>query len=303
MRIYTLLLSYLLLGCFFVNAADKNEPNPLPQSPDSEIYLFDLSFSQGQYQLSNGINTSNNIGYDNQPFFTDNSDSFLFVSMQDGKQTDVYEYHLNSQKTIQLTHTSQNEYSPKSYDNNSSITYVNEGDNPYQTVWLQNRKTANKSWLLNSKEPVGYYAANAKTSDVLFWSRYGWSVQFLNSKHDINRYISGNALPSSPQQIPNSNKFSFVHRQVNSEMWIKAFNPKDFSITPIAPLPGSNYDYTWAPNGDILLIERNQLLIWPHQHKGNSWRKGQDLSGYFTGKAGRLSVSADGKKIALVENR
>jgi len=150
---------------------------------------------------------------------------------------------------------------------------------------------------------VGYYATNEKTSDVLFWSRYGWSVQYLNLEKNMARFVSGNALPSSPQRVPNSDLFSFVHRQTNSEVWIKVFDPKDFSITPIAPIYDSNYEYSWAPNGDILRFNDNRIQVWPRGNKGYRWLDGQDLSGYFKGKAGRIKVSNGGKFIAVVENK
>jgi len=295
-------LATLLLAVTLTITAEDEPAQPV-SPPDTEVHLFNLGVKDGRYVLMNGHNISNNLGYDNQPYFTDENKSVLFVSVRDGKQSDVYEYDLKSEKTQQITKTPHSEYSPKTYANNSAITFVSEGGNPYQSVWKQERKTGESRWLLNSKEPVGYYSANHQTGDVLFWSRYGWSVQYLNIKRDEGRFVSGNALPSSPQQIPNSDKFSFAHRQSNSEVWIKAFDPKDFSITPIAPIYGPNYEYTWAPNGDILRIEDNQLFVWPYKSKGYRWQKEQDLSKYFKGEATRMAISPNGKYIALVENK
>jgi hypothetical protein len=241
------------------------------------------------------------LGYDNQPFFTKNNESLLFVSNRDGKQTDIYEYYLKTNNTNQLTKTTYNEYSPKTV-NDTNISYVNEGGNPYQSVWQLNRTTGESSWLLNSKEPVGYYSASSETGDVLFWSRYGWSIQYLNIKQDKVRFVSGNAIPSSPQRIPNSDKFSFVHRQTNGEVWIKSFNPNNFAITPLASIEGENYDYTWAPNGDILRVEQKTLFVWSSKNKDNGWEIGPNLSEYFEGSISRLAISPNGKKIALVEN-
>ena len=299
---FQLLLSSVLLVSTTATAQSNNQQEILPP-PDSEIHLFELSNKDGKYNLSSGVNISNNSGYDNQPFFTENSDSLLFVSNRDGKQTDVYEYHLTSNKTSQITKTPHNEYSPKTIENSSRISFVSEGGNPYQSVWTMDKNTGESRWLLNSKEPVGYYSANSKTGDVLFWSRYGRSVQYLNLNKNQERFVSGHAIPSSPQQIPNSDNFSFVHRQANGEAWIKSFDPKSFSITPIAPINGTNYDYTWTPTGDILRIENNQLFVWSNKSFDTHWQLAQDLSQQFKGKLSRLAVSADGAKIALVENR
>jgi len=106
----------------------------------------------------------------------------------------------------------------------------------------------------------------------------------------------------TPQQIPNSDEFSFVHRQTNGQVWIKAFDPKNFSIRPIAPIFDTNHEYGWAPNGDIFRFDDNQLYIWPAGNKGFSWQKGPDLKGLIKGEMGRLAVSHDGQKIAVVES-
>ena len=274
-----------------------------PAVPNREIHLFDLTLKDGEYTLTNGANITNHQGYDNQPYFTPQSEALLYVSDRDGKQTDVYEYTIKTKKTAQLTDTPHSEYSPKPVGDTGNVSFVSEGYNPYQSVWQLDVKTGEQSWLLNSKEPVGYYQYNDSTGDVLFWSRYGWSVQYLNVKTDQNRFVSGNAIPSTPQQIPNSDRFSFVHRQTNGQVWIKAFDPKEFSITHIAPIFDDNYDYGWAPNGDILRFDDNKLSVWPVGNKGYSWQQGQDLSQLIAGQIGRLTVSLDGSKIALVESK
>ncbi len=267
---------------------------------DSEIYLFDLTIEKGQYQLTNGRNISNNDDYDNQPYFMPTNDSVLFTSSRDGQQTDIYQFNIKSNQLTQLTETEHSEFSPKPVGKTGNISFVSEGFNPYQSVWQLNRKTNEQSWLLNSKEPVGYYHYDATTSNVLFWSRYGWSVQYLNLEKNINRFVSGHALPSSPQQIPNSDRFSFVHRQTNGMAWIKAFDPNDFSITPIAPIFDDNYEYAWAPNGDILWFNNGKLMVWPSSKTAGRWVEQQNVSQLISGILGRLSVSSDGKYIAIV---
>jgi hypothetical protein len=297
-------LSLFTAGLLLSNPVFSEDEEPEQSAlPDTEIHLFDLSLGKEGYVLSNGKNISNNLGYDNQPFFTPQSKTLLFASMRDGKQIDIYEYHLKSAKTQQITATDFMEYSPKSSADNKTITFVRDGENPDQTVWKMDRKSGKYSWAINSKEPVGYYHINHETGDVLFWSRYGWNVSYLNLKRDEGRFVMGNAIPSTPKQIPNGNNFSFVHRQTNSEVWIKAFNPTDFSITPIAPLYGTNYDYAWAPNGDIFWMNENILFVAKKEKSCSGWEKIKDFKSYFKGKISRLAISPNGKYIALVENR
>ena len=277
-----------------------NEETKPQFAADSEIYLFDLTLNNGVYTLKNAQNISNNSDYDSQPYFMPDSNHLLFSSSRDGKQTDIYEYNLLTQKTIQLTDTKHSEFAPKPVGKTGDVSFVSEGFNPYQSVWKLDRKTGKQSWLLNSKEPVGYYQLDEPSGDVIFWSRYGWSIQYLNIKDNVNRFVTGNALPSTPQKIPESNRFSFVHRQTNSMLWIKSFDPQLFSITHVAPIYGNNYEYGWAPNGDILRFENNKLFVWPKNNKEVNWLVGQDLSTMVKGDISRITISNNGKYLALV---
>lgn len=295
-KIKNLLLTLPLL---FIHTIVFAEEKPR-FGPNSEIYLFELVHKDGVYSVKNGRNISNNDDYDSQPYFTPDGNAILFASARDGKQTDIYEYDIKSQKISQVTDTEHSEFSPKPVGSSGNVSFVSEGFNPYQTVRYLDRKTGEHKWLINSKEPVGYYQYDEPTGDVLFWSRYGWSVQYLNVKENQNRFVSGHAVPSTPQKIPDSNRFSFVHRQTNGMMWIKAFDPKHFSITHIAPVFDANHDYAWAPNGDILRFDGTKLSVWPAGNKGYNWSSGQELSSLVKGKLGRLAISDDGKYLALV---
>ncbi len=304
MLIKNILFAVGLVVCSTLIAKDddgvEEEQQQLP--PETEVHLFELDRSNGRYNLSNGKNISNNKGYDNQPYFTSDNKKVLYVSMRDEKQTDIYQYDLKKNKSIRLTNSTFSEYSPKTLDKNESITFVSEGGDPDQSVWQMNIKTSKYSWILNTKEPVGYYHVNQSNNDILFWSRYGWSLQYSNVANNVSRFVIGNAIPSSPQQVPNSNQFSFVHRQTNGEIWIKAFDPSDFSITPLAPIPGHNYEYAWSPNGDMLRVEKNILYAWKGSADKSGWQKQQNLRHYFKGQISRLAVSSNQKYIALVEN-
>ncbi|GLX82168.1 TolB-like translocation protein [Thalassotalea eurytherma] len=293
-------LIFVMTGLLLAFSITSHGQNSKKFAADSEIYLFDLTIEKGQYQLTNGRNISNNDDYDNQPYFMTTNDSVLFTSSRDGLQTDIYQFNIKSNQLTQLTETEHSEFSPKPVGKTGNISFVSEGFNPYQSVWQLNRKTNEQSWLLNSKEPVGYYHYDATTSNVLFWSRYGWSVQYLNLEKNINRFVSGHALPSSPQQIPKSDRFSFVHRQTNGMVWIKAFDPNEFAITPIAPIFDDNYEYAWAPNGDILRFNNGKLMVWSSSKTAGRWVEQQNVNQLISGSLGRLSVSSDGKYIAIV---
>src|ERR1051326_3706045 len=84
------------------------------QLPDTDIFLASIKKSKdGKMAFSKPKNITNRKGYDNQPYFTPDGKSILYVSVQDEKQqADIYSYNLNSHKSIPVTKTEESEYSP-----------------------------------------------------------------------------------------------------------------------------------------------------------------------------------------------
>ncbi len=289
---------FFLLGNFHLITAhaENNKPPPIP---DTEIYLFDVVYQGKTIQLKNATNISNHAGYDNQPFFTPDDHSVLFASERDGKQTDIYEYFIANGNLKQITHTAFMEYSPMTSADNQSITFVRDGENPNQTIWKMDRQTGKSVWAIHSLEPVGYYAFGHSGDEVLFWSRYGFNVTYLNLNKKTEFFVSGHAIPSSPKLIPNSHEFSFVHRQTNETVWIKTFNPETKSISPILPVNGTNFDYCWTPKGNLLRTEGTVLYLG---NIINGWAKIADFKHFKLHRITRLALSSDGKKLAVVDN-
>ena len=213
MRALTI-IPFLLLVPFNVLAADER---PKATFPETEIFVFDLDLAADENVVSNGINATSREGYDNQPYFTKDSKSFLY-SRGDDYQTDVYEYFLESGESKQITDSTATEFSPTPTPDNTGISFVSDRN---ASVWLAKRESPNEpQWLIessNNREPIGYYAWNHVNGDLLYWSQYGFSVTLINAEKGTYHFVSGHAVPSTPQLIPGTNNFSFVHRQTNGQ--------------------------------------------------------------------------------------
>ena len=283
-------------------AAHDTDPRPKANLPETEIFLFDLELGDAP-TLSNGRNVTARGGYDNQPSFTLDSATFLY-SRGDEYQTDIWEYDLSTNSARQITQTDTNEFSPVASPDNQTISYVNDGLAAAQNVMYIRRDASTiETKLLPAtalREPVGYYSWNPETDDVLFWSRYGFNVTLARKNASETTYISGDAVPSTPYVIPGSeNKFSFVHRQGNGQVWIKELDPVTKAVRPLTPVKGSNANYGWTPDGAILMIEDDVLYHW-REGSDEGWVKIADLSEFNVKGANRLAVSPDGTKLAVV---
>ena len=253
------------------NGQDADEKAPSQSLPETEIYLFAYDPEAGDDALSSGTNTTRRAGYDNQPYFTPAGKTFLY-SRGDGIQTDIWEYEIATGAHTQITSTEKSEYSPTPSPDGRTISMVYERNN---SIWHVDRDAAVAPvWTLKNagvEEPVGYFARNHETGDILFWSRYGYSVSLTHSEKPALHFVTGHAVPATPHVIPGTNYFSFVHRQDNEEVWIKSLDPETRAVRPLTPIVGSNANYTWTPDGSILQIEGAVLYRW---RKGDAdWQR------------------------------
>ena len=171
-----------------------------------------------------------------------------------------------------------------------------------RSIWELSRDAPDEPrWLLEAArvdEPVGYFARNHRSGDVLFWSRYGYNVALSHVGEPRYHFVSGHAVPASPHLIPGSTEFSFVHRQTNEEVWIKAVDPDTRAVRPLTPIVGSNANYAWTPDGAILQIEGTVLHRW--REGADGWEAISDLADHGLASAYRIAVSPDGARVAVV---
>ncbi len=266
----------------------------------TEIYLFDLKKSDNTYTISNPINISNNEGYDNQPSFTEDGTSILFTSTRDG-QTDIARYDLDEKYRVWVTDTEVNEYSPAPYI----------GKKKYFTcVRFENEDQLLYKYSYSSKEPevlipnlkVGYYVWFNKNIVITYVIGEIESLQVSNFKHKIKYPIEQN-IGRSINKIPNpysigKDKISYVSKSHG--------NPEIYEIDPLSSestylidaVEGSE-DMTWTINGAILMAKEDVIYKF-HPKKDDGWKPILIESNIPLKNITRLTVSPNGKKIALV---
>ena len=134
--------------------------------PESDIWLFEIDVTDKAILLKKGLNATNNPGYDNQPFFTNDNRQMLFTSIRDGVQSDIYEFDLRAKKTSQITNTKVSEYSPMVTPDLSFISVVVVEPDSVQRIWKfrkSNKKNevaiteAQQQLVDASLDSVGYY--------------------------------------------------------------------------------------------------------------------------------------------------
>lgn len=273
--------------------------------PECDIFLFELGGNNQSPKIKLVGNITDRPGYDNQPWFTPNSQSVLYTANGKPDRTDVFEYFIEEAETRQVTDSINQEYSPQISPDNQTLSYVTDGATANQSVWSMKRDGSQESWLmqhLGEREPVGYYSWNHANGYILFWSRYGFNIRLIHQDRRVSHYVAGNTPPASPWIIPNTEKFSFVHQQANGQIWIKELEPESRAIRPLVMIQGTNNNYGWAPDQSIYIIQQDELFRWNGyaDDAKQSWESVATLDAFGIQNATRINVSPDGTKLAIV---
>lgn len=270
------------------------------QTSDSEIFLFSIGKKDGKMTFSGGENISNSKGYDNQPSFSLDNNSILFTSNRRENNFDIYEYSLANKKINPIITSDDGEYTAKESDKNT-ITFVREGEGQLMTVINFDRNSKKETFAFKIKEPIAYYAFNSK-GDALVWIRYAFMMHFVNTEKSINNYVADYVQPSVPHLIPKTDNFSFMVRHPDDSLWIKEFNSTIQAVRPIVQTKDSKKDYAWMPDGSLLIGSGSKLFRFDEK-ADKDWNLLMDLNSFGIKDISRISVSPNGKHLALVSNQ
>ncbi|WP_425390525.1 TolB family protein [Ekhidna sp.] len=259
--------------------------------PSTEIYVMDLRRSPEGLLIEKPQNISNNEGYDNQPSFWVDGESVLYARTING-QTDVARYYFDSKNTLIISDTKQgSEYSPTPMPD-SRISSIRLDTTGLQLLYAYKFDGSNEVLVPDLK--IGYHAWIDADRIVAFVLGEPATMQIVNTKSG-EATVVGEKIGRSLHKIPDSKDFSYLDK--SSEKWvIKRMNPASKESAEITTTIGKGEDYCWTPKGEILMADGAKLFVWS---ENSEWKQFADLSKLGITSITRLSVSPDGKKLAI----
>ena len=300
--------------------------------PDTDIWLFDLSQKGDSFKLSNGINITNRPGYDNQPSFSPDNKSVYYTSYRDG-QSDIYQYNIAAKTTKQFTATPESEYSPAVTPDGKFVSVVRVEKDSTQRLWKFPLKGGPPVLVFKNIDSIGYYcwvnkneltlfllgnpeklvtafaADDSKKKSGLITMKGGRSLHtdYFVSKTDSSKWIItanfGSTDPTDPN--PKTRDTPIIETIKGKEDF--AMTSHITLIRKDTPLnnPDSHvvYEYDYFMGNGPLLYKytiTNANLIQPAG--ADQWKLVTDLSSFGIKNIGRIAISSDGKKIAIVSN-
>lgn len=263
---------------------------------NTEVHVFDIKKDGDNYKLINGINISDNPGYDNQPSFYNDS-LVLYAHSRDGF-TDIVLYNLisKSKKFISATKNG-GEYSPQRIPNSDNISAIRLDDDGLQRFYEYDFATGTSKEIFQGLK-VAYPAwADEQTvvASVIVSEQLELFVCDLKSNECVSLVKN---VGRSIKKIPGTNLISFVTEENKGNWTLKSINPKTREINTIAKL-GTTEVMAWLPDESILIPNGKRIeRITPNTstYRGVFY----DFLDENINNITRMSVNSEDTKLALV---
>ena len=283
--------------------------------PATDIYLVPLKAGLASLQAARPTPVSAAPGYDNQPYFSPDGNRLLFAANRDGKQTDVYAFDRATGRVTQLTRTPENENSPTFVPEGAgpagSFTVVQSEfekgggrpATPIQRLWRFNGDGTAPHLMLANISPVGYHAwidADRLVLFVLGQAGKPSTLQIASVKSGTAE-IAAEGIGRSLHRIPGTRLASFVHRETETEYWVKQIDVASRKIDRLVKVPEGNNerDMAWMPDGQTILMSTgSKILSWTKSVDG--WKEVFDAAAHQLGAVTRMAVAPKGDAIAIV---
>jgi dipeptidyl aminopeptidase/acylaminoacyl peptidase len=314
---HTLLLFVVLLAPHVILRAQQSpitpapsqSPSPAPTPPDTEIFVVEMKMSAGKLDFGTPANATKHAGYDNQPGFMPDGQSFLFTSQRENDQTDIFRYDIKTGATTQLTRTPESEYSPTLMPGGKSFSVVRVEADKTQRLWkfpLAGGSVA--SLVVDNVKPVGYHLWLDERTLALFVlgdekAKQPNTLQLITLKKGEPTAIEVSTLHvnvgRSLQRVPRRDAFSFVHKTAPDEWLIKIIDVRAHTTELLTKtLPGSE-DLAWLPDGSILMAQDSKLFRFDPARE-HAWQQVADFAPAGLRKITRIAVSPKSDRLALV---
>ncbi|HVG29967.1 MAG TPA: hypothetical protein VM864_09735 [Pyrinomonadaceae bacterium] len=289
--------------------APSQSPSPAPTPPDTEIFVVEMKQGAGGLTFSEPANATKHAGYDNQPGFMPDGQSFLFTSQRENDQTDIFRYDLKTGATTQLTRTPESEYSPTLMPGGKFFSVVRVEADKTQRLWKFPRAGGPAASLaLENVKPVGYHLWLDERTLALFVlgdekTKQPNTLQLVALKKGAPVAIEVSTLHTnvgrSLQRVPRRDAFSFVHKTAPDEWLVKIIDVRAHRTELLTKtLPGSE-DLAWLPDGSLLMAQDSKLFRFDPARE-HSWQQVADFAAAGLRKITRIAVSPKGDRLALV---
>lgn len=267
----------------------------------SEIIVFDLKLKKDKVILSNPKNITKRVGYDNQPSFHTDQPYLYYASFDDQGRSDIKRYSLKDDTTVNITITSDREYSPTLTPDKQFLSCIIQREDGKQDLGkypvdggdpmliIDNLTVGYHVWLDNSH--LGLFilgGGEGKPNDFHFMR--------LPTKEDT---VVASDIGRSLHKVPGERAITFI-QNADPDNKIMKFDTGKHTVSEIATTMNKGQDIAWTTDGKIITSDGTKLYFM-NSKKPKGWlpvdiQSGSELLKSVT----RIAVNVAGDKIAVV---
>ncbi len=270
----------------------------LAQVPETDLWLFSLEKKENVCQAVNPLNITNRPGYDNQPAFTSDGKSILYVSIREDGQADIYRYDIKSKLQTNLTKSKVSEYSPTILPDESGFSAVVVEADSTQRVWNMGFDGSFMKFASDATDSVGYHSwLNADT--LLYYKlTEPHSLHALNLKTGKDAWICDK--PSRAfRKTGASSQFIYAIKTENA-LEFRVYKPATKESRVYATYPSPNEDFIWHPELGLVKAENADLLRF--NERTGKWETLFSFAGAGIKKITRFAFDPKNKRLVIVNN-
>lgn len=268
------------------------------QLPESDIYLFEIKKTGNTVIVKKGENITNRPGYDNQPAFSPDGKSLLYVSIKEDKQSDVYSYSLGSKKVKQLTSTPVSEYSPVVTPDGKHFSAVVVEADSTQRMYKYDLQGKLPTTMIMDEDSIGYYFWFNKDSVLYYKLTAPHSLHVYDIKNKKDVWIA-NEPTRSFRPVKNFSFFYCTKEKTGNT--IRIYNTRLKRSEEYVSVKGGLEDFIWDKTMGLIKSDGSKIMRFNDEFK--TWVEVADFSAFGINKITRFAFSANGRWLTLVSNK
>ncbi len=273
------------------------------QLPNTQLYLIEYDFGSKTSEITEirYLTSFNSLGYNNQPYFSTESEVYFTSSHEAYGLTDVYRMDLNNEVLTRITQTEESEYSPQlNVDETISVIRQELYDSQpvLQTLWKYpaDLSSFGKN-VLSVRSDIGYYCWLPNSEVALFIVGERNSLIQMNSITKEEKFISYNI----GRCLRYDDQGGLLYVQKLGSNWMIKRRVINEGITQtITPTLDDSEDFEILSNGNLLAGKGSKLFVFDMTLK-NGWKEIADLSS--AGISDITRIAAKDNKVVLVSRQ
>ena len=292
----------LIISLFFTNTL-------LAQLPETDIWLFkiekkessgssDAKKKENVYSYSNPLNITHRAGYDNQPTFSLDGKSILYVVIDSTKQADIYQYNISKKVSLNITKSEVSEYSPTILPNVLGFSCVVVEKDSAQRVWKFNLDGKFHSIAHEGTDSIGYHTWLNNDTLLYYKLTNPHSLRVLNIKTNEDHWLCDHPTRAF-KKIGNSSQFMYAIKD-SIHIEFRIYNPSLRESKLYATYPTANEDFIWHNELGLIKSENADLMRYNEQTK--NWEILFSFSSLGIKKITRFVFDSKTKQLAIVSN-